>query len=263
MAIFCSLFSGSTGNCALVGNKDSAVLIDAGSSAKAICRALNAVDSDISKISAIFITHEHIDHIKALPQLVSKYKIPVYANKGTIEGIMKLKDIDINYIIEMATGETTETSDMCISSFSTSHDSNESVGYRIQLDDGKKVAVVTDLGYVSETVLENIKFCDAVMLESNHDVKMLQNGHYPYYLKRRILSVNGHLSNDDCSSVLPLLVENGTKHILLAHLSKENNFPELAVQTAISVLQMNGMKQGIDYFIEAAPALVTSTICCI
>src|ERR1035437_3617442 len=98
MAIFCSLFSGSSGNCALVGNKESAVLIDAGSSAKAICRALNSADSDISKISAIFITHEHIDHIKALPQLISKYKIPVYANKGTIEGIIKQKDIDTSYI---------------------------------------------------------------------------------------------------------------------------------------------------------------------
>jgi phosphoribosyl 1,2-cyclic phosphodiesterase len=263
MAIFCSLFSGSSGNCTLVGSKDAAILIDAGASAKAICKALNSADSDISKIAAIFITHEHIDHIKGLPQLISKYKIPVYANKGTIEGIIKDKVIDTRYINEMATGETNEIADMCISSFSTSHDSKDSVGYRIHISEGKKVAVVTDLGYVSETVLENIKYCDAVMLESNHDVKMLQNGSYPYYLKRRILSANGHLSNDDCSSVLPMLVENGTKYILLAHISKENNFPELAVQTAVSVLQMNGMMQGIDYHIEAAPALLQSKICCI
>jgi phosphoribosyl 1,2-cyclic phosphodiesterase len=263
MTIFCSLFSGSSGNCTLVGTNETAVLIDVGVSAKAICNALASMDYDISKIAAIFITHEHIDHIRGLTQLVSKYKIPVYANKGTIQGILKLKDIDTNYIFEMATGETNEIADMCISSFSTSHDSNESVGYRIFTSDGKKIAVATDLGVVSDTVLENIKYCDVVMLESNHDVRMLQNGKYPYFLKRRILSTNGHLSNDDCSSVLPILVENGTKYIFLAHISKDNNFPELAIQTAVSLLQMSGLIQNKDYYIEAAPQLETSKICCI
>ena len=264
MAVFCSLFSGSSGNCSYVENDGNALLIDAGVSARSISTALSQVGSSIGNIKGVFVTHEHIDHIRGLATLISKYKIPVYANQGTIRGILSaLKNIDSDYINELATGETIECAGMCVSSFKTSHDSNESVGYRVQTADGKSAAVATDLGYVSETVMENITTCNVVMLESNHDVRMLQCGRYPYFLKRRILSDEGHLSNDDCASVLPVLVRNGAKHIYLAHLSEDNNFPELAVQTSVSALEACGLKRGSDYEIEAAPRFRRSEICCV
>lgn len=236
------------------------MLIDAGASARSICRSLDGIGSEIGKVAGIFVTHEHSDHIRGLDTLVSKYKIPVFANKGTIRGILsacrKLGEEDL---IELQTGDGVEIGGMFVSSFETSHDSNESVGYRVHTCDGRAVGVATDLGYVSETVMQNLLGCKAVVLESNHDVGMLTSGSYPYYLKRRILSDRGHLSNTDCASVLPELLENGTTHFLLAHLSKENNLPELAVQTSVSELTVCGVSPE-DYRLEAAPRFEPSGV---
>src|SRR5450830_623763 len=142
---------------------------------------------------------------------------------------------------------------MNICSFETSHDSRESVGYRIHTNDGRRIAVATDLGFISDTVLFGITDCELIMIESNHDIDMLKNGSYPYFLKQRILSQRGHLSNDDCAATLIKLMEGGTKHFVLAHLSKDNNLPELALSTAMGVLHSSGRQQGSDYTIEAAP----------
>jgi phosphoribosyl 1,2-cyclic phosphodiesterase len=252
MAKFCAMFSGSSGNCAYVEAGGSSLLIDAGVSARSICKALESIGSEIGNVAAILVTHEHSDHIKGLKALLSKYKIPVYANSGTIEGILQSIDVGSEFLNELKTGGSVEIAGMCVSSFCTSHDSRESVGYRIHTPDGKRISVATDLGYISDTVMTGISDCDIVMIESNHDVGMLQNGRYPYYLKRRILSKTGHLSNEDCSTVLPKLCSSGARHFVLAHLSRDNNFPELALETAVSAMKISGIPSG-DYEIEVAP----------
>ena len=258
MAIFCSLFSGSSGNCSYLESGGAGILIDAGVSTRSIVRALESLQSSLKKIAAIFITHEHSDHIKGLPVLTARYGLPVYAYGGTLEGIIKsARGLDRNRPHEIPTGGGLELAGMYISSFPTSHDSNESVGYKIHTADGHEVAVATDLGLVSDTVKNELTGCKLVMLESNHDVAMLKNGRYPYFLKRRILSPRGHLSNDDCAAALPELVKGGTQHLLLAHLRRDNNLPELAEQTSVANLLLCGGGSG-DYTSEAAPRLTRS-----
>lgn len=252
MAKFCAMFSGSSGNCVYVESQDCAILVDAGVSTRSICKALEFIGSNIEKVAAIFITHEHSDHIKGLKTMLSKYKIPVFANEGTIQGILESIPVDNDCFTLLKTGENVEIAGMDISSFCTSHDSRESVGYRIHTPDDRRIAIATDLGFVSDTVMAGISNCDVVMIESNHDVGMLQNGKYPYFLKRRIMSNTGHLSNDDCSKILPQLCSDGTRHFVLAHLSRDNNFPELALQTAVSAMKTSGISED-DYEIEVAP----------
>ncbi len=252
MARFCSLYSGSSGNCTYVESESGGILIDAGVSLRRIEQGLKSVGSDITRVCAVFLTHEHSDHIRALPQLFKKYQMPVFATPGTVEGAcaalgdaVKLSDFTM-----LETGRQAKAAGMTVSSFATSHDSRESVGYRIRLPDGENAAVATDLGFVDDAVLQGVRGCRMVMIESNHDTAMLQNGRYPVYLKRRILSAMGHLSNRDCAAVLPELAGSGTRHVVLAHLSKDNNSPELAVEAATKALCAAGAQ---DVSVEAAP----------
>ncbi|OJU18609.1 MAG: MBL fold metallo-hydrolase [Clostridiales bacterium 43-6] len=252
MAKFCPLFSGSSGNCTYIGGSEGGILIDAGVSTKRILASLNDADIAPDSIKGIFITHEHSDHISGLRVLASKLNIPVYASGGTALGI---RDYCAPAQVEVhaMNGECVETAGMRISRFRTSHDSNESCGYKIDLGE-RKLAVCTDLGLVTDEVREAISGCDLVMLESNHDVMMLQNGRYPYFLKRRVLSEVGHLSNASCATELVKLVETGSTRFVLGHISRENNLPELALQTARVSLMANGMNEGTDYILSAAPA---------
>ena len=149
--------------------------------------------------------------------------------------------------------EGIEAAGMMVRPFPISHDCAEGYGYRIQMPDGRKVAVATDTGVMTEEVREAVTGCDLVVIESNHDVRMLQNGRYPYYLKRRILSQTGHLSNDACAEELASLVKSGTTRLILAHLSRENNVPELAYETAKSTLAAAGMREGMDFLLSVAP----------
>lgn len=252
MAEFCAMFSGSSGNCAYVSAGGASILIDAGVSARSICRALESIGSGIEKIAAILITHEHSDHIKGLKVLLSHHKIPVYASPGTIRGILEALPIDCENLNELETGKSVEIAGMCVRPFETSHDSKQSVGFRIHTPDDRKIGIATDLGFVSDEVLGGVGSCEVVMMESNHDVGMLQNGRYPYFLKRRIMSNTGHLSNDECSEVLPELCRGGTRHFVLAHLSRDNNIPELAKETAVAAMKMSGVGKD-DYEIEIAP----------
>lgn len=252
MAEFCALFSGSSGNCTYISYGGRALLVDAGVSALATRRAFEMVGLDFGKVEGILVTHEHSDHIKGLAVLSSRFGIPIYANQGTLSGILENPKILQDAVTEFPTGSVAEIAGMEIHSFGTSHDARESVGYRILTGDGKKIAVATDLGFISSTVMENLAGCDLVMLESNHDIGMLQNGRYPYYLKRRILSRTGHLSNEDCAEALPELAQSGVKHIVLAHLSKDNNYPQLALQTALSAMKISGIPDS-DYEIQVAP----------
>ncbi|HCC00435.1 MAG TPA: MBL fold metallo-hydrolase [Ruminococcaceae bacterium] len=253
MTKFCSLFSGSSGNCTFVEGENGGILIDAGGSLRKIATTLQALGTDITHIRAIFLTHEHIDHIKALPMLFKKWKIPVFATPGTVAGVCdRFSELERSQFQQLDTNATAEIAGMSITSFATSHDSKESVGFHLCLPNHEQIAVATDLGFVDDAVRDSLCGCRVVMLESNHDIEMLKKGRYPVFLKRRILSAVGHLSNRDCASLLPDLVDSGTEHIVLAHLSKDNNSPRLALQTAQKVLDQAGsLSHHIS--IEAAP----------
>lgn len=252
MARFCPLFSSSSGNCTYIGSASGGILIDAGVSAKRIVEALDGIGVGIDSIGAIFITHEHGDHISGLRVLANKHRIDVYTSKGTLRALEYMNCLTDNYTAEVIPTEGISVNDMHIRAFHTSHDVNESVGYSIMTADGRRITIATDTGIVNDETMQALHGSDLVMIESNHDVAMLQNGPYPYVLKRRILSDRGHLSNDVCSQTVTELVNEGTARFCLAHLSKENNFPELAYQTSVSALSMVGASINKDYLLNVA-----------
>ena len=258
MPRLCPLFSGSSGNSYYIGSAESGILIDAGKSAKQIETALKDNELDIKNVKAIFVTHEHSDHAQGLRVLASRYKIKVYSSGGTISALYEKELINGRVDISPITLDGLETNDMKITPFRISHDCCEGFGYIVETSDGRKTAFATDTGYISNDMKAVLKGCDTIVIESNHDVGMLQNGAYPYILKRRILSDIGHLSNESCANVLTDLVKSGATRFVLAHLSRENNIPELALQTSLCTLQTNGMKQNIDFKLSVAPVANTS-----
>lgn len=253
MARFCPLFSGSSGNSYYIGSAKEGILIDAGRSAKQIAGMLQNCEIDISNIKAIFVTHEHSDHVSGLRVFASRYHLPVYASCGTLTALDSMGCLNEKFDYGVISSKGIECAGMSIRPFHISHDSAECVGYRIETGDGHKIALSTDMGYMSDEVRDQLTGADMVILESNHDIGMLQNGPYPYPLKRRILSKTGHLSNKDCSAELNGLVQKGATRFILAHLSTENNTPDLAYQTSLCSLTMAGMKQGKDFELYVAP----------
>lgn len=232
---FCSLYSGSSGNSIFIASDNSRILIDAGLSGKSIEQALRDIEENPSEVDGIFVTHEHIDHIKGVGILSRKYNIPIYANELTwnaMEGTLgNIKDENIKIIDEKGVS----IKDLDIMSYRIPHDAVSPCGYKV-LNNSKAVCVATDLGYFSDEVKYAIKDADVILLESNHDVEMLKFGPYPYSLKRRILSNVGHLSNDDCGEAIAEIVDGKKKRIILGHLSKTNNYPDLAYKTVINLL---------------------------
>ena len=234
-----TLYSGSGGNSAFVRVGDTAILIDAGRNAKALCGCLSSIGEEMASICAIFITHEHSDHISALEVVAKRNEIPIYMTRQSAVKISQESAVR-KRMIEKDVIFSEEIGDIRIRSFRTSHDSLMSVGYRIEYEDEGVVHAIgdaTDIGYVSDDVREALIGCEAVVIESNHDVDMLMRGPYPADLKRRVRSSHGHLSNADCAEFALDLVKNGTRAIMLAHLSRENNEPEIAfdeVANAIS-----------------------------
>ncbi|MCR5100530.1 MAG: MBL fold metallo-hydrolase [Butyrivibrio sp.] len=230
---FASLCSGSSGNCTYVGSESTHILVDAGTSKKRIEEGLKTLDLGLSDIDAVFVTHEHSDHINALHTILKKYDIPVYATNGTIQGIKKSdkkNDMINSEFITIKADNKVYVKDLVINPMTIMHDAAEPVGFRISYGN-KKVAVATDLGCYSDYTIECLKDMDAILIEANHDVRMLQAGPYPYPLKRRILGEKGHLSNDMSSELVNKLLNDHMKAIILGHLSKENNMPELAYET--------------------------------
>ena len=247
----CCLYSGSKGNSAYISAGGVSILIDAGKSAKALCSALKEINVDIASIDAIFITHEHRDHISALQTLSHKYNIPIYILLSSAEVFYGLKDERLcsNLMLQMKEPFSVNIKGLKISSIRTSHDSRASVGYRMDFsEDGKEYAIgyVTDTGIVTEDMREKLPGCFAVVIESNHDVEMLKNGPYPPELKHRIGSRHGHLSNKDAAAFISELCASGTKHVMLAHLSEENNLPEIAFDEAFSAIS------GLDVVLKVA-----------
>ena len=227
-----TLYSGSGGNSVYLEAEDTRILIDAGKNAKALCSALSAIGSDIGKIDAIFITHEHTDHISALEVISKRHAIPIHIMTESAAKIDRCRDsfaskclVRHDDVYELTVNSVT------VKCFKTPHDSLMSVGYRIEFSDNggeHAIGVATDIGYVTKGIAASLCGCEAVVLESNHDIEMLKNGSYPYDLKKRILSKHGHLSNKESAAFAAHLAENGTKAFLLAHLSEENNKPDIA-----------------------------------
>ncbi len=236
----CSIASGSSGNCIYVGSDQTHLLVDAGISGKRIEFGLNELDLTTSDIHMMLLTHEHSDHIKGLGVLARKYHIPVYATAGTIRAIREADSIGKvpdGIFHEIRPDTDLQLGDVTVHPFSISHDAREPVGYRFE-HDKKKIAVATDMGIYDDYTIENLKDLDALLLEANHDVNMLQVGRYPYYLKQRILSDSGHLSNETAGKLLCHILHDDVKKVLLGHLSHENNYSELAYATVCSEVTM-------------------------
>lgn len=260
MARFSSLSSSSSGNCSYIGSAKGGVLIDAGVSAKQITLKLDCIGVNPVDIGAIFVTHEHSDHVRGLRVFASKHKIPVYATSGTVEALIASGVANGSFPVIPVGADGVEVNGQLIVPFRTSHDSAQSCGYVVKTSDDRKIAVATDTGFITNETNEAVKGCDLILAESNHDIGMLRNGPYPYMLKRRILSDVGHLSNIDCSKFVSELVENGTTRVILGHLSKENNIPELAFQTTKSALDCAGAVQFKDYILKVAGSDEVETV---
>lgn len=252
MSRICPLFSGSTGNSTYIGTKDGSILIDAGASMKGINEAILQAGGELSEISAIAITHEHIDHIKGLKTILNKTNAKLIASEQTLEVLAKNDKIPAKTEVVCIGKEIVEVCGIGIKRFATSHDCIGSSGYVLSLPDNKKVSVCTDLGIVTDEVRKALCGSDLVLLESNHDVEMLKRGPYPPDLKVRILSEHGHISNNTCANELPFLLNNGTKRFILGHLSRHNNTPMLAKSCAEAALIDLSAENGKDYILTVA-----------
>ncbi len=253
MARLCPLFSGSSGNCYYIGSAEEGILIDIGRSARQVSFGLRKSGISPDAVKAVFITHEHTDHIAGLRVFASHRHLPVYASAGTLAALGTMGCLAGDFSSSVIESSGMECAGMKIVPFPLSHDSAECVGYRIATGDGRTIALSTDLGSLTGEVRLGLAGADFVVLESNHDVGMLENGPYPYPLKRRILSDRGHLSNADCAEALSGLIRSGTTRFLLVHLSCENNTPELAYRTALCSLTLNGFVQDRDFQLFVAP----------
>ncbi len=254
MMRYCALFSGSSGNCTYVATKAGGVLVDAGVSAKRIEKALSDREIDLRSIRAVFVTHEHYDHVAGIRVLCKRYGWPVLASAGTLDELAQSGRVQPEtHLYALETHQPVVIAGMNVTPFATSHDSRDSLGFRFDSEDGRSLAVATDMGYVTLTVAQTIMGCQTVHIESNHDPLMLQrNGAYPYSLKMRILGERGHLSNDACATILPRLTACGATRIALAHLSEQNNTPYLAEQTATAALASAGVAVGRDCLLWVA-----------
>lgn len=260
MDIF-SLRSGSRGNASLVSGGNTKLLVDCGVSGKSVTSALADVDVYPEDISAIAVTHEHIDHIAGIGVMMRRYHIPVWANAATWAAMeSQVGKIDKSLVNIFDNDSSFEIGEIGVKPFSIPHDAADPVGYSFMCGD-EKVAVATDIGELKKDLFEAIRGSKTVLLESNHDVNMLEIGKYPPQLKRRIRGKLGHLSNDDAGRAAEFLVRLGTERIILGHLSEENNYPELARQTVICVLNDAGIKCGRDVLLGVALPQQTVSLC--
>lgn len=251
----CSLASGSSGNCYYVGSSSRGVLVDAGISARRIRKTLEEIGPGISGIKGILITHNHIDHIKSITLLTKKYGLPIYCTEGTWKGIMRNRmtlDADPQMYRQVKAGVPFTIAGMQIEAFPVSHDAHEAVGYHFSAF-GRKLTIATDLGVIGDQAAHYLRQSDAMVIESNYDEEMLLNGHYPEQLKQRVHSSMGHMCNAHTSEFLAGFYHPGISHILLCHLSADNNTPDIALQTLHKTFGSRGIQIHTDTIIQALP----------
>lgn len=248
--MFLSLVSGSSGNSSIVSDGKTTLLCDCGLGIKRLEELLKSIGISPEKLSAILITHEHSDHIQGAGVVSKKYGLPVFATEETHAAIANsgISEENIKYI---SPNKDFEIGTLGIKPFSIPHDAANPVGYSFFYGNNK-LSLATDIGHMNDYIFENIKGSIAVILESNHDITMLKNGRYPEFLKRRILGKFGHLSNTDAAKTVLNLLENGTKHIMLSHLSESNNTPKTALLETAELAKKNGIIAGKDFSLSVA-----------
>lgn len=243
---FCSLSSGSSGNCQYLGTDKIRLLIDAGFSGKRIEELLSSIDVCPKSLDGILVTHEHIDHIKGVGVLSRRYNIPIYANENTWGGMEdQIGKIGLENIKTFDTGSYLSMGDLDILPIRIFHDAIEPVGFIVRKGN-KKISIITDTGWMNDEITGRIKDSDLYFIESNHDIQMLKSGSYPWPLKQRILSIRGHMSNEDTGRILSKVLKGKGERILLAHLSADNNIPDLALKTVGDILVNKGIDIGRD-----------------
>lgn len=258
-----SIASGSSGNSIYVGSDKTHILVDAGVSGKRIEQGLKDLELSPKDLDAILITHEHIDHIGGLGVISRRYGIPIYTTRGTIEGILKTKsigNIDTSLLNEICYDTSYIIGDVRIDTIKISHDAAMPVAYRFEVGK-KRAAIMTDLGTYDDYTVSNLQNLDAVFIEANHDVRMLEMGSYPYLLKQRILGAKGHLSNESSGKLLTSILHDNMKNIVLSHLSHENNLPDLAYEAVKSEITLGDTKyKGEDFEISVARRDIPSNL---
>ncbi len=253
MLKLCTLASGSDGNCTYISDGKTNILIDAGISARRIVRELGMLEIGASEISAVFITHEHTDHICGLRALAERCtELRIFASHGTARGIAEREHFLSERVEKVKTDCAIMVGDISVTAFKTPHDTYESVAYRIESGE-KSIAVATDLGFVDDVLLDNIAGADILLLEANYDERRLHCGRYPEFLKQRIAGKRGHLSNKECAKCATLAINRGTRHVILGHLSAENNTPNEAYTEVHSALTRSGVIPGVDIMLHVAP----------
>jgi phosphoribosyl 1,2-cyclic phosphodiesterase len=255
MLRFLSLCSGSSGNCYYLGTEQYAILIDSGIGGRSIRKVLKENNLLDIPIRALLITHDHTDHIRGASMVSSMMDCPVYTTKEVHEGMdhnyglqKKVEPINRRYLTRYEPFQL-PTTQFFVTPFKVLHDSYDNVGYYIEWREGEEVVrfcLVTDCGKVTEEVLKYTRQADHLVIESNHDVEMLENGSYPHYLKLRVRGEGGHLSNDECADVLKQVYHQELKHVFLCHLSADNNTPDKAFQTASRAIREKGGIVGVD-----------------
>ena len=252
---FCPIASGSDGNSVYIGGGNAHILIDAGISGKRIKEGLlSGANIWPDALDCIFITHEHTDHIQSAGVLSRRYGTSLCATAKTwryIERHNLIGQVDSSKKHTIQTGEKLQIKDMVVEAFDIPHDAAEPVGYCVY-SEGKKIAVATDLGCVTDNIREKLFGADIVLLESNHDLDMLKGGRYPPMLKRRIMGDLGHLSNRGAGELIAEIVSDRLKHVFLGHLSAENNMPMIAMDTVMSILGKNNINVGSDLNLHLA-----------
>ena len=252
MARFTTLYSGSSGNCAVLEEDGRFLLVDMGKSCRQTTGLLRQLELDPAQLGGILVTHEHADHVAGLAVFLKKWRVPVYGCAASLDFMAQRNLVPADAQLEDMDGRPGDVAGFGVESFTTSHDSVACCGYRITTPRGRVLSIATDLGYVSDEVLANLYCADAVALEANYDPYLLMKGPYPEYLKYRIHSNRGHLSNDACAQTVVRLLQAGCRNFTLCHISQENNQPELALGSVQLALNEAGIRPEEGTIVRAA-----------